>query len=180
MVHELMIVFRFQIVVTSELVSHNRRAALNEVSHGSMYGGILAISDDSRFDLSAALKCADNYSLAVSTLHSNSVAETAAFALVHVSRFAADVSLINLNRPVRTTKFAASLVLQSEPNAMQHEPRRLLGYSDSPRDLVRANTVSAIGDHPHDHKPLLQRNRRVLKNGSDLRGELAFCVSALA
>src|SRR5439155_1629402 len=138
------------------------------------------ISDHSGLDLPAALKCSDDHTLTVTALHSNSVADTAALALVHIAGLAADVSLINLNRPVRPTKFAASLVLQSEPDAMQHEPCGLLGYSDSARDLVRANTVSAIGDHPHDNKPLLQRNRRVLKNGSDLRGELAFCVSALA
>src|SRR5437879_14177 len=81
MVHELMIVFRFEIVIASELVSHNRRASLNKIAHGSMHGGMLAISDYSGFNLSAALKCADNYSLAVSTLHSNAIAETAAFAL---------------------------------------------------------------------------------------------------
>src|SRR5947208_4843328 len=179
MVHELMIVFRFQIVVTSELVSHNRRAALNEVSHGSMYGGILAISDDSRFDFPAALKCADNYSLAVSALHSDSVTESSAFALVHVSRFAADVSLINLNRPIRSAEFAASLVLQCLANPVQHEPSRLLSYSDGTGDLVGANSVAAIGDHPNHNQPFFKRDRRVLKNGSDLRRELAFCVSAL-
>src|SRR5438876_6648569 len=129
MVHELMIVFRFEIVVASEFISHNRGAAFNEVSHGSMHGGILAISDDSRFDLSAALKRSDDHSLAVSALHSNSVTETAAFALVHIPCLATDVSLVNLNRPVRPTKFAASLILQSETNAMQHEPSRLLSYA---------------------------------------------------
>src|SRR5256885_15876077 len=70
MVHELMIVFRVEIVVASELVGHNRRASLNEIAHGSMHGGILAISDYSGFDLPAALKCANNHSLAVSALHS--------------------------------------------------------------------------------------------------------------
>src|SRR6266568_231689 len=111
MVHELMIVFRFEVVVASELVSHNRRAALNEVAHGSMHGGILAISDHSGFDLSAALKCANDDRLAVPALHSNAIAETAAFALVHVTSLAADVSLINLHWPARPAKFAASLVL---------------------------------------------------------------------
>src|SRR5205809_4696307 len=109
MVHELMIVFRFEIVIASELVSHNRRARLDKIAHRPMHSGMLAISDHSGFDLSAPLKCADNYSLAVSTLHSNAIAETAAFALVHVPRLAADVSFVNLNRPIRPAKFAASL-----------------------------------------------------------------------
>src|SRR5439155_6029109 len=120
MVHELMIVFRFEIVIGSELISHNRRSALNEVSHGSVHGRIFAISNHSGFDLSAALKCADNYSLAVSTLHSNAIAETAAFALVHVAGFTADISFVNLNRPIRPAKFAARLILQTYAQALQH------------------------------------------------------------
>src|SRR5207247_3799736 len=77
-VHELMIVFRFEIVVASKLISHNCRAGFNKIAHGSMHSGILAISDHSGFDLSAALKCSDDHSLAVSAFHSNAIADTAA------------------------------------------------------------------------------------------------------
>ena len=102
--------------------------------------------------------------------------------LVHVPCLAADESLINLDLAVRpTAELAASaLVLQSKTDAMQHEPCRLLSYSDSSGDLVRTNPIAAIGDHPDHHQPLLQGNRRVLKYGSNLCGELAFWVSAFA
>src|ERR1700731_4619413 len=93
-VDELALILGFESVVTSELISHNRGAGLNEVSHGSMHGWILAISDDSGFYLSAALQSGNDYSLAVSALHSSTTAETLTLALVHVSGFAADVSLI--------------------------------------------------------------------------------------
>src|ERR1700722_2056722 len=180
MVHKSMVVFRFEIVVSSKLISHNRRASLNKITHGSMHGGILAISDYPCFDFSTALKCADNYSLAVSALHSNAIAQTAAFTLVHIACLAANISLINLHRPVRSTKFAASLVLQSKADAMQHEPCRFLSYADGAGDLVGTDTISAIGDHPDHNQPFLQRNRGILKDGSNLCRELAFCVGALA
>src|SRR5437016_5429226 len=109
-IHELMLVFRFEIVVASELISHNRRTRLNKISHGSMHSRMLAISDHSGFDLSAALKCANDDSLAVPTLHSNAIAETAALAFMHIPRLAANVSFVNLNRPIRPAKFAASQI----------------------------------------------------------------------
>ena len=144
MVHELMIVFRLEIVVTSELVSHNRRAGFNEVSHGSMHGGILAISNHSGFDLSAALKCSNDYSLAVSALHPYAIAETAAFALVHIAGFSANVSFVNLNRAIRATKFPAGFVLQSQAQSMQHEPCRLLADAKIGCQFIRTDSVFAV------------------------------------
>src|SRR6266536_1810134 len=91
MVHKLMFVLRFEIVVASELISHNRRTRLNKVAHCPMHGGILAISNHPRLDLSAALKCANDHSLSVSALHPDAIAETTAFALVHVASLATDV-----------------------------------------------------------------------------------------
>jgi hypothetical protein len=63
---------------------------------------------------------------------------------------------------------------------MQYEPSRLLSYSDSAGDLVRTNSIAAIGDHPNYHQPLVQSDWRVLKNRSNLGRELAFCMSAFA
>src|SRR5205823_5401564 len=59
--------------------------------------------------------------------------------LVHVPRFSADESLINLNLATGTAKFATLLVLKAKTNAMQHEPCRFLSYADGPCDLVRTN-----------------------------------------
>jgi hypothetical protein len=43
----------------------------------------------------------------------------------------------------------------------------------------RANAILATSQHPESREPLLQRDRRILKDGSDLNGELATARTAL-
>lgn len=180
-VHELMLVFRIQVVVTSELIRHNRRTGFNKITYRAMHSGILAITDDPRLDLSTTLKCSNHYSLSMSALHPNAIAKTAALALVHVSRLATDVSLINLDRSVRAAKLPAILpVLHPETNAMQHEPCRLLRDSQRAVNLPRRNAILAIGNHPHHRQPLLKTKRRVPKHSPGLDAELRLRVPRLA
>jgi hypothetical protein len=47
-------------------------------------------------------------------------------------------------------------------------------------NLVAADSVLAVGDHPHSHQPLIEADRRVFKDCSDLDGELAFGMPSLA
>jgi hypothetical protein len=47
-------------------------------------------------------------------------------------------------------------------------------------DFVRANAVLATGNHPDRNEPLIQAERRVFKDRSDLSGKLALGVCALA
>lgn len=55
---------------------------------------------------------------------------------------------------------------------MIHEPRGLLGYIDDPSDLIRADAVLAVGNEPHRTEPLLERDRAVFEDRTDLDGEL--------
>jgi hypothetical protein len=45
-------------------------------------------------------------------------------------------------------------------------------------NFVRANTVPATGKHPESDKPLVQRDWRILEDGSHLDGELPITVFA--
>src|SRR5438874_10707254 len=92
--------------------------------------------------------------------------------LVHESRLAADESFVNFNLRATATDFGFGTVLHSQTDAMEHEPRTLLSNADGPRDLVGANAVPAIGEHPHCNEPLVQRDWRILKNGSNLATKL--------
>src|SRR5262249_558140 len=71
-------------------------------------------------------------------------------------------------------------VLHRKPDSVQHEPCRLLSNADGTGDLARRNSIAAIREHPHHRQPLFKRNRRILKHSSNLRGELAFWMDALA
>ena len=44
---------------------------------------------------------------------------------------------------------------------------------------MAADSVFAVDEHPQSGKPLLQRDRRILKDGLDLDGELASAVATL-
>src|SRR5579872_3950156 len=99
------------------------------------------------------------------------------FALVHIAGFAADVGFINLDRPIGSAKFAAFLViLHCQPDAMQHEPSRLLSNFHIACNLVTADAILAVSDHPHRHEPLVERNGGIFHDGADFDGELAFGV----
>lgn len=52
--------------------------------------------------------------------------------------------------------------------------------TNRPGDLIRTDTVAAVRNHPNDHEPFFQGDRRILKDGPNLRGELAFRMNGLA
>jgi hypothetical protein len=89
--------------------------------------------------------------------------------LVHVARFSTDESFVNFDF---AREFAAVLPLLSETDSVQHEPRGLLGHSKCFRNFATAHTVLAVEYQPHCRKPLVQAQRRILKDGSNLRREL--------
>src|SRR5580698_5292898 len=123
-IDELVLVLGGKSEIGIELIGHNRGTLLNKIAHGTMHGGVLAISNDSRLNSSATLKCSDYYRLAVTALHSDTVTETAALRLVHVPRLAPDECFVNLNCAAELA--ARILVLHPQANPMQHEPSSLL------------------------------------------------------
>src|SRR6185503_18178306 len=70
--------------------------------------------------------------------------------------------------------------LHSKANSVDHEPRRFLRDTERPVNVVRANAVFAIDDHPNGSQPLVQTERRILEDGADFNGELSLLVRALA
>lgn len=96
---------------------------------------------------------------------------------VHVPGKSANESLIHLD-------FAAELttgtVLHGKPDTMQHEPCGFLGDANGPVNLPRTDSVLTVRNHPHRSEPLVETNRRILKDGSDLDAELRFRMASLA
>jgi hypothetical protein len=89
-------------------------------------------------------------------------------ALVHIAGFRADEGFIDFHFASELVK---TLVLHCQPNAMEHKPRRLLGYTKPAMNFVARDTVLAGNNQPCRREPLLQRNRAVLENGSGLECE---------
>jgi hypothetical protein len=58
-------------------------------------------------------------------------------------------------------------------NPMIQEPSALLSNTQGARGFVRADSVLAIDDLPDSGKPLVEAERRILEDGSDLYAELS-------
>jgi hypothetical protein len=182
MIDDLMCVGLGEAVIVNELVSHNPSSGeyvvLDDLVHNLF---LAAVSENRSADFAVALKHPHYNCLAVSALHTSAVTQTAALALVHVSRLATNVSLVNLYSVSTTTELAAvRLVLHPETDAMQHEPSSLLTNSERTVNLPRANSVLTIRNHPHHRQPLLKTKRRVLKHSPGLDAELRLRVPRLA
>jgi hypothetical protein len=63
---------------------------------------------------------------------------------------------------------------------MEHEPCSFLSYTNRAVNLPRANPVFGVGDHPYSSQPLIQAQRRILKDGSSLDRELTAVVALVA
>lgn len=98
-------------------------------------------------------------------------------ALVHIPCLAADVGFVRFDL---AGQFAAGLTLQAQADAVHHMPRALLSDSQRAVDLPRGNAVLHTGLHPDRYKPLVQTERRVFHDGSDLRAELGLRMPRLA
>ena len=99
-----------------------------------------------------------------------------ALRLVHEASGPADEGFIDFDFAFQ---FAERHRLHGEPDAVQHEPRGLLGHAEPACQFVGADAVLAIGEHPEGGEPLVEPNGRVLKDRPELDGELLLAALAL-
>jgi hypothetical protein len=85
--------------------------------------------------------------------------------LMHVSRFAADEGFGGFDL---AGHFVPRPHAQREPNAMIEEPSGLLSDANGPVNLIAADSIFAVHNLPHGRQPLVQADRRILHDGSDL------------
>src|SRR5205823_3332783 len=127
------------------------------------------VRDNHRADFTMPLKQSHNSNFASGLISSSSRRSKlrnppSQRRLVHVARFAADESLVNFNMAAQLT--ARLIILQPKSDSLQHEPSGLLRYLDRAVNFPRANAILTVSEHPHSAQPLVQADRRILKNGS--------------
>jgi hypothetical protein len=128
----------------------------------------------------------DGAAIAVEQSDYRSLADTStAFAinllaasLVHVPHRTADESFVGFNLASGTADLPEVLFLESQSNALQHEPCRLLSNVQRSAKFVRADAVLAIDQHPYSSHPLIQAKSGVFKDGSHFDGELFLAAFA--
>src|SRR5579864_7151625 len=62
---------------------------------------------------------------------------------------------------------------------MEHEPSGFLRNAKVSVNLVGANAVLAVDQHPQSYKPFAQRHSGILENGPDFDGKLMRTLLAL-
>src|SRR3990167_3054117 len=149
-------------------------ACLNIFADFLMQGRASRCFDNVRANLTLALQNPHDDCFTSST---SSADASCLNVLVHVSRLAADVSLVNFNF---AAELSARLTLQRKTNALKHEPSRLLANSSGATDFVTRNAILAVCQHPHRKQPLVESDWRILENATGLNAELRVIVSSLA
>ena len=127
------------------------------------------IGNDSGADFPPRSKHAHNGGLVFGARFSD---PATVFIAVHESSRAADEGFVYFDFVALAAEFHERIALHRKPDAVKHEPCRFLSDAESAADFIGTDSVLAVGDHPHGDQPLVQRDRRILKDSSDLGGEL--------
>ncbi len=173
MVYDFMSELGIQFVVGHQLVGEQRSHRDNVFTYQIAQWNRLPIFDYAGANLSATFQYSDHHCLVSLPKF------LGAFVLVDVACFGSNESLVNFHLLTSTTEFPAGFGLHSLANAMQHEPCRLLSDADGATEFVGTNTIPAVRQHPHSGKPLVQGNRRILEDGSNLGAELPMMMDTL-
>lgn len=177
-VDELVDVFGLESEVSGGFIGEDMGSRFDgcfDVADQSMAAGV-GVTENHGFDFAIAFQHALDANFA--TLAATVTAEHPRLASgVHVPRLAADVGFVNFHF---AGELAALVVLHRQPDALKHEPSGLLSDSKSAMDLVRTDSVFAVGNHPHGGKPLVQTNGGILENSPNLDRELSLRMPSLA
>jgi len=128
-------------------------------------------------DFAAAFENAHDRSFVLGSSLSN---PATAFVLVHIPRCAADERFVYFDCFSFASEFEHRTVLHCKPDAMEHEPSRLLSDAERTSDFVRTDAILAVGNHPDGNKPLVEWERRIFKDSPDLGAKLPFGMDTLA
>src|SRR6185437_7767662 len=168
-VNYLMRVIACESFIREQRISVESRASSHMLAYFFLQNFLATARNHAGANLSATLQYADNGGFVFGSSSSNA---PLALTDVHVPRFAADESFIHFDF---SGEFATKeIILHGKPDAMKHEPRRLLSYFDIPRNLVTADSIFAVSDQPSSSEPFIQRNRGIFHHGADLDGKLAL------
>jgi len=177
MVHELVDVILSESGVRRQFIGEQFRAACDVAFDLFMQGMALAILDMTDADLSGfAVKQADYQFLARAA---SAVNLYGPLIPVHVAGESADESLIGFNRAA-TAEFFKAATLHRLANPMHHKPSGLLGDAKVTPHFVGTNPILTVDDKPHGDKPLVERQRTILKDRTDLDRELPLGMIVLA
>src|SRR5437762_9236862 len=174
MVNDFMSEILFESFIGEQLIGIDRRILSNVLMNDLLQLVTFPALDNLSANLTATLQDANDHCFVG---HTN-FAFT--FILVNVPSMSANESLIYFDPTFSAKLPRKGTLLQSNTNAVHHEPCRLLSNADGTMYFIGTHPILAIAEHPNSGKPLIQTERRILKDGSNLGRELTLGVHALA
>lgn len=99
-----------------------------------------------------------------------------AFAQMHISRLAADEGFVHFN--LSAEFLSEEMIMPGQSEALEHEPCGLLSDPEATGNFATADTLLAIDQHPESSHPLVQAERRILEDRSNLERELLLTLVA--
>lgn len=158
-------------------VCHQRRVCGNVVTDFLLNEWLAAIGENLGADLSATLQDShDDCFVVWSTDYDAAIVDV----VVHVASLAANESFVHFDFCAGTAELHERVSLHCQANPMEHEPCGLLSDAKRTSYFVGTDTVLAVCDQPNSDKPLVERERRVLKDCPDFDRELFASVRSLA
>jgi len=175
MVNHCVLVVLVKADVGFQRISVESSASLNVFPDKGLHIVLAALSYDLRANSAPAL-IESNYDCLVIVY---AASQFSLARLVHVTRFASDESFVYLYLAPSATKFrGVERVLHRKAQALKHEPCRFLGNAKRAMKLHAGDTVLAIAEHPESSHPLVEGERRVLKDRPNLERELFVTATA--
>ena len=164
-------------LIGHERIGVDRASCLDVSADVGLEQVLFAIAYDGGANLAATLKDSLNGNLVLGASLGN---PALALVGVHETGRTTDESFVYFDFLATAAELDGGTGLHRKTNPMEHEPCGFLGDAKSAANLVRANAILAIRNHPHSDKPLVERQSGVLKDSSNLDGELFLGMLALA
>ncbi len=171
-VDDLMNVLRFQSPIGNQFVREDVRSDFHVRINVAVKSWLVAILNDCRANLSAALKHSHNNRL---TGWPAPLDLFLALASVHVASLTSDERFINFHFARQLAAFRH--ILHSQSNAMEHKPSSLLCHSNVTVNFPRTDAILTTRYEPHYGKPLIQTKRGIFKDRASLDAELRMIVA---
>src|SRR6266568_622596 len=159
-----------QSLIGEQRIGIDRTASRNVISDFTLDRVLAPIRNYRRADLATALQDSHDWSFVFGSSFGDA---DSALVFVHEPRRTADECFVYLDFAAYHSK---RFILQGEPDAMEHEPSRLLSDAESAAHLIGANPILAVGEHPSSREPLVEADGRILEDGSHFDGELTLGV----
>lgn len=166
-----------QALIGHERVSVDRASRFDVSGDVSLQSMFATIADNGSTNLTAAFQDSDNGNFVFCASLSDSALTLVG---VHEASGTTNESFVYFDFAPRSTHFEERAVLHCKPDAVKHEPCGFLSDAKSAANLVGTDAVLAVGNHPNSDKPLVERERGILKDGSDFDTELLARMLVLA